>query len=201
MFSLVASFALAILAPAADNNVHKIYCHDTAGNVWQGSGWFIRQGIMATAYHVGGHAKATCTDGTTGERVRAYKTDYNHDLALMTGSTGKSQIQYSCDRPRPGRIYHSYGYSSDFLGGDFYKPLYFTFNIKATSDFDVQYVPGFANISSMRTYDGVIMAGMSGGPVADDKGVAYALNNAGNDVESILFDLADTGLCTKKWDT
>ena len=42
---------------------------------------------------------------------------------------------------------------------------------------------------------------MSGGPVADDKGVAYALNNAGNDVATLLFDLADTGLCTKKWDT
>lgn len=196
MLSLFASVALAFSTPTPVANIHRIYC--TEGQwTYQGTGWFIRDGVMATALHVVKHD--TCKDATTGEVVKAYKTDSNHDFALMSGSHSKSVMNYTCNRPKPGRTYISYGYSSDYKGGDFWNPLFQVYLIKATKNRPIL-VWGLWNIYPYREYEGSIMHGMSGGPVADSKGVAYALNNAGDDDTTLLYDLADTALCTGKWD-
>lgn len=197
MFALVASLALAVMAPTPVSNVHTIYCTEQNGDLWQGTGWFIRDGVMVTAMHVANHP--TCKDGTTGEPVKAYKTDKHHDLALMTGSHGQSVVNYSCDRPVPGRSYTSYGYSSAFPGGNFFDPLPLASDLKATSKRPVL-VPNLWNINPYREYKGSILPGMSGGPVTNSNGVALALNNAGTDTTTLLYDLADTALCTKNWD-
>jgi hypothetical protein len=193
---ILAALALLFAAPTPIDNVHKIYC-STKDNTWQGTGWFIRDGVMATALHVANHDR--CTDGTTGETVKAYKTDANHDFALMSGSHGSSVVKYSCSKPVPGWDYISYGWTSDFDGGEFWSPVYRKFTITATSKREIL-IPGLWNLYPMREYEGSILHGMSGGPVTNSSGVAYALNNAGDDETTFLYDLADTALCTGKWD-
>lgn len=200
MFSIIAALALAVSAPLPANNVHTIFCtQNGSDNEWQGTGWFIRGGVMATALHVVNDMDK-CKDGTTGETIAPYKTDSHHDLALVSGSHGDSVIKYSCNRPKIGKIYTSYGYSSDFPAGDFYNPLALEFNLVATKTREIL-VPGIWNFYPMREYKGYILHGMSGGPVVGDDAVAIALNNAGDEVSTILYDLADTALCTNEWDT
>lgn len=186
-----------VAAPSAGGNVHNIFCKNSKDD-YQGTGWFIKDGIMATALHVA--SIGNCRDSTTGKPLQTYATDKNHDFALMSGSTGTSVIAYSCKYPKPNTWYRSYGYSSDYLGGDFWHPKPLYFDILATNQ-EQLLIPGLWNIYPMRLYQGAILHGMSGGPVTGTDNVAIALNNAGTDTVTDLYDLADTALCTGKWDT
>lgn len=138
-------------------------------------------------------------DVVTGKSLTVYKKDSKHDLAVMAGSTGESNLTYSCNRPVKGVTYHSYGYSSAFAGGDFYNPLPLEVDITATSHMHKN-IPGLNNLYAMREYSGPILPGMSGGPVTGNDNVVIALNNAGDEDTTDLFDLADTALCTGRWD-
>lgn len=185
-------------APRPINNIHKIYCTTANGDLWQGTGFFIKPGIMVTAHHVIS-GKATCKDSWTGLPLTPYKEDRLHDFALLSGSFSSSYVRYSCSRPGEDVTYTSYGYSSDYPGGDFFAPKFWEKKIVATKNKYVG-IPGLYNLYPMRSYENPIMAGMSGGPVANRFGVVVSINNAGNDETTYLFDLADTGLCTNKWD-
>lgn len=195
---ILTALALLFAVPTPVDNVHLIYCKEGFMN-YQGTGWFIGDGVMATAYHVAN--SGTCVDSTTGESIKTYKSDKDHDFALMAGSHSTSVVKYSCDHPKPHNWYISYGYSSHYADGhgDFWNPDFQIKLIKATKKRPI-FVPGLWNIYPYRQYDGAIMHGMSGGPVSDKTGTAYALNNAGDDTDSLLYDLADTALCTGKWD-
>jgi S1-C subfamily serine protease len=167
---------------------------------YQGTGFLIAKNVIATANHVA--EDQTCIDKTTGEPLKTYKTDKRHDFALMTEAAESvgPYTRYSCQRPDPGQYYISYGWSS--LGmPDFFTPILRNNNLLSTKRHSkTGDVSSFLDSSGMRIYNFPIAAGTSGGPVADIFGNVIAINNAGNDEETLLFDLADTALCTGKWD-
>lgn len=185
-----------------ESNIHFIVCHTEDGDIYSGSGFIIDDGVLATANHV---AEGECRDVTSGVALKTYKTDRRHDFALMTGNI-KVQgpyIQYACSHPIPGNQYISYGITSYGLGhGMFYKPIERNNHVIATGKInkDPDQVQEFDSAEGMRYYRYSSAPGMSGGPVADLDGLVYAINNASDDTSSLNFDLADTGLCTGKWD-
>jgi len=182
------------------SDIHTIYCA-YSGGIYQGTAFVIAKGVLATANHVteGTH----CFDATANKPVKAYKTDKRHDFALFTGNIDANgpYIKYSCQRPTPGDYYISYGWSAAGLK-DFFNPILRNNVIQATNKFDTKPndVPGFLNAVGMRYYNGAIAEGTSGGPVATMDGTVLAVNNAGTNEDTVDYDLADTGLCTGKWD-
>jgi len=186
-------------APAMNMDaIHPIYCADNGG--WQGTGFMIADNTLATANHVVGD---DCRDMVTGNRVRPYKQDVEHDFALMHERDTEygPYLHYNCQRPVPGRIYLTYGYSSKGLP-DFFHPILRNNAIVATNKFVFadETINGDEQHTLIRFYELAGAEGTSGGPVADAMGNVIAINNAGDNETTVDYDLADTGLCTGKWD-
>ena len=160
---------------------------------WVGSGFLIADKLLVTALHV---AKDTvCTDVASGGKLMMYKYDSEHDLALLTGPslpTDIPYVKYSCRRFVTGQPYLSYGVT-------FYnqpRPITRMNVIVATSDYtDSNDLIGETPSPGLRIFNQHIAPGMSGGPVTDLNGYALAVNNAGSDTDTLLYEFADGILC------
>ena len=199
MFLLLALLAsptglMDVLAPAHRDPTVDISAvrYLDCGN-WVGSGFMIADGVLVTAYHV---AKGDqCTDTETGGKLMVYKTDPKHDLALLTGPTLPTDIPYikvSCSRFVTGQPYLSYG--TTFY--DQPRPISRMNVIVATDSYsrDQDTIDGVPS-PGLRVFDKAIAPGMSGGPVVDLQGMAHGLNNAGSDVNTMIYEFADGILC------
>lgn len=178
------------------NAIHSIHCQTKDGEEYIGTGWLIAKNTIATANHIA--AGEHCVDQTTKVPLHMYKQDVNHDFALMVGKEPDDEpyLKYTCKRPTPGKVYVSYGITS--YGYDWGHLLFRNNAIVATKHVikDDAEVTDLPHSKGMRVYWGPIAPGMSGGPVVDPlTGYAYALNNAGSNTTSLLYDLADTPLC------
>lgn len=188
-------------APAVNlDAIHAIYCTGAVYD-YQGSGFMIAPDEIATANHVVGD---NCTDVTTGKKLRAFKQDKEHDFALMTETDIEygPYLHYNCQRPTPGEVYLSYGYSAVGLP-DFYHPILRSNAIQATNQFLYadKTITGSNQQTLVRFYKLAGVEGTSGGPVVSVlSGNVVAINNAGDNETTVDYDLADTGLCTGKWD-
>lgn len=167
---------------------------------WIGSGFLIGDHIMATALHVVANTPQ-CIDADTGARLYVYKTDPEHDLALVTSSKLPTNIPYikvSCQRFKTNEPYLSFGRT--FYGMDSDDNVLNRMNvITATKDYTPKgyTLDDGAPAEHMREFVGAIAPGMSGGPVTDLQGYAHAVNNAGSDEDTILYEFADGMLCKK----
>lgn len=181
--------------------IRYIYCPEPDGWV-SGTGFLIADGVMATADHVAREMKDhICYDQTDGVRIplKPYKEDPQHDFALVSGNlpTDMPYVKYSCQKFVKGNQYHSYGITS--YGMEY--PIARMNTIRFTGGYvdNTDAVEDFPNSKGMGLFDTPIAPGMSGGPVLNEQDYAVAVNNAGNEKDTLLFQLADTALCTGKW--
>lgn len=184
-----------IEAPPTVNlsSVRRIVCDNGSG-----SGFLIADGVLATALHVA--ENPGCKDAETGIRLKTYKTDTAHDLALMTGAklpTYMPYVKYSCERFVDGLPYMSYGISS--AKGwimEYPQPIMRVNTLYATKNYtDKSFEVDGHPSPGMRIFKDAIEFGMSGGPVVGIDGVARGLNNAGNSKRTVIYEFADTILC------
>jgi hypothetical protein len=173
--------------------IRSIICVGRDGE-WEGSGFLIGPGILATANHIGKLDR--CFDRDTQSRIYSYKLDPRHDFALMTGKelpTNIPYIKYNCEKFTKGEAYYTYGMTDYGQREQIFRMnrVVFTGDYSKTHDD----VPGFQDSAGMGEFNGAVAPGMSGGPVLDDEGVAHAVVNAGDNKTTVLFSLADTPLC------
>jgi S1-C subfamily serine protease len=172
--------------------VRSIDCGD-----WIGSGFLIGEHVMATALHVVADTKEQCVDADTGARLYVYKTDPKNDLALVTSPDLPTNIPYikiSCKPFKAGQPYLSWGRTS--YGMDQWNNVLNRMNvIVALKGYSDQILDDGTIMHHVRKFDGPIAPGMSGGPVTDLHGYAYAVNNAGDQEQTVLHEFADGMLC------
>lgn len=173
--------------------IRYLICRDH-GNYYTGSAFLIAPHTLATARHVAHMEK--CVDLETGAVMKEFHDDPIHDFALMSSPslpTDIPYVKYRCDGLKKGKTYLSYG----ITGYGQARPIFRMNSIVATGDIvkDDNWVEDFPHSRGMRIFKGAIAPGMSGGPVVDTDGYAVAVNNAGNSVTSLLYDLKDTILC------
>jgi hypothetical protein len=166
--------------------------------IWSMSvqGALIGPHILITALHVA--TEKNCRDSETNSPLTIYKRDDKHDLALVTSPALPTDIPYykiTCSKFVTGRKYLSYGITP--YGQK--RPILRDNIITATKNYtDILDLVGGTPAPGMREFDGAIAPGMSGGPVVDpENGLIYAVNNAGSESDTLLYELADGMMCKK----
>ena len=185
--------------PAEDlSAIRSITCVGL-GEIYIGSGSIIGDREVLTANHIA-NGGGKCFDTKTKAPLKTYKTDAKHDLAIMSGDepTDIPYQKYSCSRFITDKPYLSYGITSYGQPELIFRNNVITATKEYTEPGDT--LDDGTPVDHMRVFNGVIAPGMSGGPVTDINGYAHALNNAGDDKTTILYEFADTALCTNKWD-
>jgi hypothetical protein len=175
------------------SSVRRIVCDHLSG-----SGFLIADKVLATAHHVA--VDTNCIDVETKTPLTMYQADKEHDFALMTGialPTDMPYIKYGCSKFITKMPYISYGITDAKGAIGFYpRPLIRANILYATDGYTQQgFHVGKDHQPGMRIMEQPIEFGMSGGPVVNLDGVALAVNNAGTDTNTILYELADTILC------
>lgn len=159
-----------------------------------GTGVIIGRDTMITAAHVI-EGQTGCRDDESGELLTVVYKNTDHDFAVLYFPTTRHDewARISCGGFRTGRTYYSYGYAGV---GD--SDIMMTRQI-ATNDF----VDGTPSRGSpffhMRVLRGVVIPGMSGGPIFDEEGRVIGLNNLTGDNYrfGLSREIRDTYLCSR----
>jgi S1-C subfamily serine protease len=170
------------------NTIKLIQCVTEDGH-YEGTGFVIAKDRVVTANHVIYGATACVIDHKPVKLI-SHETDL--DVAVLEVDLGPNPavLPFSCDGYQEGETYFSIGYAH---GLDFAMT-----KLIGTGDFtdiggDDEY-PYAGNHFSKIT--GIVIPGMSGGPIIDTNGRVVGINNLsdGGDV-GLSRSLADTSLC------
>lgn len=153
---------------------------------WMGTAFYVGNGQFLTARHI---VQGALYCSIAGKRVSVVSKgpSAGEDWALISSDYRPPfRVVYTCDRMQPGGQYWSTGYAQG-------NPWLVTTRLRGSQMVE----------QGTRENRGVIIGGMSGGPVQDLDGVVYGLNSwslvVGDDPlpTAGVVEVADTPLCRK----
>jgi hypothetical protein len=172
---------------SSSSAIKKISCikndHRTSGTAWH-----IGKGKFVTAYHVIDNKACTIN----GEPAKVILTSAMLDFAeVQIISSNFKKLTYYCGNFSTDRHYLSFGYPSVGM---------VISSLTATSTVVPMRLGITPTFYGDRVLTGVLMHGMSGGPIMNDDGQVVGINIATNDVDydtALSRPLSDTALCVK----
>ena len=155
-----------------------------------GSGVVINYNMVLTAMHVVYGAQCTIDH----QPVKVIAASKTLDVAVLSVKLppGTPVAKFSCEGYQFGSSYTSYGFSSK---NPIYEPVVRTRDVTFTNPND--HFPFIVqNLSGLH---GLVLQGMSGGPIIDQNGVVIGINN-GSDSHSVVGSrpLSETPLCIQE---
>lgn len=176
------------------DSIRKIRCSYKDGQ-GHGTAYVVAQDTLLTANHVveGG---TDCFDGASGEPVTVVSQNAALDYAVLKMPTKKIPfMKLDCTGFVANKTYYSIGYAG--VGSMDLMITRLRASGTLTSNDDSNEGVFFTN---MEKAEGVLIQGMSGGPVIDDKGRVVGMNNAtANDYkDAMLRPMSDTYFCSGK---
>lgn len=187
-FLIVSGMANPTRAQNFDTNTVKlIECSNSKiGNT--GSGVVIGKNIVLTALHVV-YASNCVIDN---QPVKIISSSISEDVAIVSVKllTNSTIARYSCDGFKKGVKYVSFGFAGSSAK---YEPLIAVNNTVSTNP-NEKFPFQVDNLSVLK---GIILHGMSGGPIIDGNGIIVGINN-GSDGNNIVGSrsISDTPLCS-----
>jgi S1-C subfamily serine protease len=174
-------------------SVRKIRCGEG-----HGTGFAISDKLIVTANHV--TTNRTCVDGETSLPLFPVYENPEQDFAVMSFHEPQKQIpamRVNCRGFEPEKTYYSMGFP-----GVGFQDLMIT-RLMATKDVSPDNHQSFQGtpMSRMRQLKGVIIQGMSGGPILDTRGRVVGINNATEHgyYRGLSRPLSQTYLCQAPW--
>jgi hypothetical protein len=204
IINLIASFGLVASnvpsqAPVLSNPHYKgirlVLCADwLTGDMWAGTMVHIGNRRYMSADHVAAIG-AICFDKETGVQMKTVYNDVSNDFALLDAPRNLDNVifKFSCKPMITGQTYYSIGWAKGTtLRNIPIKPTWRYTDWNFTIEDKVSY--------HMRELKGIIIPGMSGGPIVDKNWIIYGINNATDEDMKLSWtrQIADTGLCNKK---
>lgn len=170
------------------NHIRKIGCISTTNDrTSSGTMIYIKPDTFLTANHVVSNFQ--CFDIETQTPLTTYLIYPDKDIAILTAKAGtKSGIPYNCDGFSPGRTYFAFGYA----GG-----TTFVMNRVVAGKIARKVTMQGTDLYGLREIYGLIIPGMSGGPIVDEFGVLYGINNItmSKGTKGYSREIKDTALC------
>lgn len=168
--------------------IRKIRC--TGGH---GSGFVTGTDTLVTAYHVVANQKR-CVDDETGEILTIVTYDANLDIAVLRFATTRHSqwLKINCRGYETGHTYYSFGFAGV---GDSDLMMTRIRALEGFADSDAR----VAIFHHMRELTGVIIPGMSGGPIIDDTGQVVGMNNLTSNAyrNGLSREMKDTYFCKR----
>lgn len=156
---------------------------------YSGSGSFVTNTKVVTAYHVVSTGSA-CT--VNGEKAEIFYKDGPTDLAILTVADHPRHIsQISCAGFNASTVYQAVGYAG---------PNIFIASYLLPTTKYAEMGPDESTIypsDHLRVLHGRVFAGMSGGPIVDKNGVVVGTVIGGSSYRTFSRQLKDTVLCHK----
>lgn len=185
----------ALGAPANPHlfGIRLMVCKDKNAQYWVGTMFHYADRKYITANHVAGN-DAQCFDAETSTPVKLIHGDSINDFAIVETPKNLDNVYFeiSCEPFISGNTYQSLGWA----GGT----VLLQKGIKASwvytdKNFKVE---GMVNYH-LRKFKGLIISGMSGGPIVDENWVVHGINNVSDTDYDLSWsrELSDTVLCNK----
>lgn len=177
--------------------VIKLHCLNTLTSKESvGTAFYIGNRVFLTAYHVMNEDRI-CVDSASLTRMELVKTDEANDLSVITFRSNQKIMddgfKVNCKGFKKGQVYLTMGYA----GGQVFIINKLVDTGKVTKK---DLVINDTNMGGMRELDGLLVQGMSGGPVVDLDGKVVGINNVTGyfGSKTYSYELKNTSICNGK---
>lgn len=180
------------------NYVIKIQCTDTTKDKsGVGTAFYIGNGQFITAAHVA-NFNTVCIDPYSGLDMPVTKVDEKHDISLIQMPTvltpwAEKGMQIDCGGFDKDEFYYSIGWAAG-------QALLVNKLTPVKGYTDEEFTADNTKRPGMKIFDGLLIQGMSGGPVTNTDGKVVGINNVTGYfyTSAYSYELKNTFLCKGK---